>query len=173
MYWPPFTPPHLVFYNIVQLMLKSAVSVAGFPLFIFVWMYRLCSTPSPMYLPLLGQNLPLESGQTIWLVGLALLMWTSGLLVHLAVPWGNKGISVMWKLVATWPDDGIWFRSIQSSIPDWCSRRWYYVLIGRICSGKVKANGHLQRHVTCHRDPTQTHWLQWTGDTTHCHCFLH
>ncbi len=45
-------------------MLLSAVIVAGFPLYIFMWMYRLCTTARPIYLALLGQN------QTIGLAGL-------------------------------------------------------------------------------------------------------
>ncbi len=52
-------------------MLVSAVAVAGFPLFIFMWMYMLCTTPRPINLALLGQHLPVVSGQTIGLDGLA------------------------------------------------------------------------------------------------------
>ncbi len=88
-------------------MLLSAVAVPGFPFFILMWMYRLCTNPLTVYVALLGQNLPVVSEQTIGLAGLALFRWTSGLLVHLAIPGWNKGISVKWKLVATWPDDGM------------------------------------------------------------------
>ncbi len=52
-------------------MLLSAVAVPGFPLFIFVLM--LCTTPLTTYLALLGQNLPVVSGQTIGLAGLVWL----------------------------------------------------------------------------------------------------
>ena len=84
-----------------------AVAIAGFHLFIFMWMYKmykLCTTTGPIYPALLGQNLPVVSGQTI---RLALFGWTGGLIVHLAMPGENKGISVKLRLVASWPDDGI------------------------------------------------------------------
>ncbi len=54
-------------------MLVYAVAVAGFPFFIFMWMYRLCITPRPINLALLGQHLPVVSEQTVGLAGLPLL----------------------------------------------------------------------------------------------------
>ncbi len=86
-----------------------AVSIAGFHLFIFMWMYKmykLCTTTGPIYPTLLGQNLPVVSGQTIRLL-VALFGWTGGLIVHLAMPGENKGIGVKLKLVTSWRNDGI------------------------------------------------------------------
>ena len=50
MSWSPFAPPLLLCYDLVQLMLLSVVAVAGFPLFIFMWMYKALYHPGP-YLP--------------------------------------------------------------------------------------------------------------------------
>ncbi len=104
MSWSPFTPGFtpllLLFYNLVQLMLFAG-AIVGFHLFIFMWMYKmykLCTTTAPLYPALLVQNLPVVSGQTI---RLALFGRTGGLIVRLAMPGENKGISVKWELVAS------------------------------------------------------------------------
>ncbi len=68
-------------------MLLSAVAVAGFPLFIFMWMYLLCTTPRLIYLALLGQNLPVVSGQTIGLAGVGEQVTTS----TFGYAWGKQG----------------------------------------------------------------------------------
>ena len=68
MSWPPFKPPLLLFYDLVQLMLLSA---AGFPLFIFMWMYKALCHPGP--------NLPKTSGTIV-----------SRQTIRLALRWVNK-----------------------------------------------------------------------------------
>ncbi len=91
--WPPFTPPLLLLYNLVQLML-FAVAIAGLHLFIFMWMYKmytLCTTTGPICPALLGQNLPDVSGQTISMIRLSFVwvnMWTNSVFGY---AWGKQG----------------------------------------------------------------------------------
>ncbi len=88
--WPPFTPNLILFCNLVQLML-SAVTAAGFPLFIFMWMYNaLCTaTPGTIY-PCITSGT--EPASCVWANNKISFVWANKWIT--STSGGNKEISV-------------------------------------------------------------------------------
>ncbi len=88
MSWLPFTPPLLFFYNFVHLMLLSAVTVAAFPLFFYMWMYKALCHP--------GSNLPSTSGtepaSCVWVNIKISFVWVSKWTTStFGYAWGKQG----------------------------------------------------------------------------------
>ncbi len=85
-----------------------AVAIAGFPVFVFMWMYtmyKLCTSTGPCNLPSTSGIEPascISANNKISFVWVN--KWTNSAFGY---AWGKQGISVKWQLVASWPADGI------------------------------------------------------------------